>query len=38
LKSLLWNHATLMGLWRFDIIHVEQALNTCPPHSLENNV
>jgi len=32
LKPLLWNHATLMKLWRFDVIHVEQALNACPPH------
>jgi len=32
LKPLLWNHATLMKLWRFDGIHVEQALNACPQH------
>jgi len=32
LKPLLWNHTTLVELWRFDIIHVEQTLNMCPPH------
>jgi len=23
---------TLMKLWRFDVTHVEQALNVCPPY------
>jgi len=32
LKPFVWNHAALMELWRFDLIHVEQALNTCHPH------
>jgi len=35
--ELTWSHyfgfmPTLMKLWRFDVIHVEQALNVCPPH------
>jgi len=24
--------STLMKLWRFDVAHVEQALNVCPPY------